>query len=61
MKPKHLGVGLVILGILTGLLAITVSQSTDYATLEFAYRNGILMGAAIAECAIGSILTLKFQ
>lgn len=57
---KIFGACLVLLGLFTGVCVIVGSNSVDVTTLETAYRFGFLMGTAVVECAIGSILTSNF-
>jgi len=56
-KLQLIGAILVALGIFTavcGVFSITHCINIDTST---AYNNGMLMGSAIAECAIGMCLT----
>jgi len=58
---KIFGVCLIGLGLFTGICVMISNHSVDTATVEFAYKSGVLMGAAIAECGIGTLLIKIFS
>jgi len=53
---KIFGACLVLLGLFTGVCLMIANHSVDNASLEYAYKSGVLMGAAIAECGIGALM-----
>jgi len=57
---KIFGACLVLLGLFTGFCVIIGTKSVDVPSLETAYRFGMLMGAAVVECAVGTLLTSNF-
>ena len=57
---KIFGACLVLLGLFTGVCVIIGSHSVDAPNAEIAYRFGMLMGSAVVECAVGSLLVSDF-
>lgn len=53
---KIFGACLVLLGLFTGVCLMVVNHSVDNDSLEHAYKSGVLMGAAITECVIGTLM-----
>lgn len=53
---RGLGAVFIILGVLTGMIGIMLPSLVTEITDLFIYRHGMVMGVAMAECFIGSLI-----
>ena len=58
---KMLSVILIILGLVTGICAIMIPQFVDEMTKLLIYRQGIMLGVAMSQCLIGSIISFLIK
>lgn len=53
---RGLGVVFIILGLFTGIIGIMLPSFVTELTDLFIYRHGMIMGVAMSECFIGSMI-----